>query len=324
MATLITGAGLVGSLAAARLLNQHGDTPVLYDVGFSMDNLRDRLPLDRVTMVRGDVADIGDLVRTIQEHGVTRIIHTAGFLTSFVRERPVAGVRTNLNGTLNVFEAARLGGVKRVVFCSSNTVYTGLRTPPPSGNHVEDFSLKAVSEAPGSVYAAMKLAGEWLGQCFSREYGLEVVSVRFGGVFGPWRGLPSGGPTRLLQQLIESTWRGEPCRIGAGDVKRGGMDYVYAADAAQGAVLASLREPAGSPSYNVAMGELYTVPQIVEIVERLCERKANLDVQDSGSFGGYDSKSYPADVSLAQRELGFRVEFPMEAAVRDYLDWLQR
>ncbi|MBV8087451.1 MAG: NAD(P)-dependent oxidoreductase [Chloroflexi bacterium] len=323
MATLITGAGLVGSVAAARLAN-HAGPVVLYDVGFSMDNLRDRLPLDRVTLVRGDVADVGDLVRTIQEHGVTRIIHTAGFLTSFVRERPIAGVRTNLNGTLNVFEAARLTGVKRVVFCSSNTVYTGLRGAPPGGLNVEDFSLKAVSEAPASVYAAMKLAGEWLGQCYTREYGVEVISVRFGGVFGPWRGLPSGGPTRLLQQIVENTWRGEPVRIGSGDLKRGGMDYAYASDAAQGAVLASLRDGGGSSSYNISMGELFTVPQIVDIVERLSERKTRLDVQDSGSFGGYDSKNFPADLTLARKELGYQVEFPMEAAIRDYLDWLQR
>jgi nucleoside-diphosphate-sugar epimerase len=324
MTTLITGAGLVGSLAAARLIAEPGERPVLYDVAFSMGNVAERVPLDRVDLVRGDLAEVGDLARAIQQYRVERIIHTAGFLTWMVRERPAAGVRVNLVGTLNVLEAARITGVKRVVFCSSSTVYMGLRQPPPGGTLSEDFALHAVGEYPPSVYASMKLAAEWLGHNYTNEYGLDVVSVRFGGVFGPWHGTPSGGPSQLLQQLVESAWYGRPAQIGAGDVQRGGMDYVYASDAAQGVVRAALAADVPNRVYNIAMGELYTVREIIALLERLTGRQVALDLYEQGSRAGYSQATYPADISRARDELGYVVEFPMEAALRDYWSWLER
>lgn len=324
MTTLITGAGLVGSLAAVRLIAEHGERPVLYDVAFSMANLADRVPLDQVDLVAGDVNDVPDLVQALQKHGVDRIIHTAGLLTSTVRGRPYAGVRINLNGTLSTLEAARLAGVRRVVFCSSNTVYLGLRERPPDGKAHEDFSLRTVSEAPPSVYASMKLAAEWLGHCYTNEYGLDVVSVRFGGVFGPWRGAPSGGPSRLVQQLLEGAWRGQPARVGAGDLERPGMDYVYAADAAQGTVRAAYAQTPSSRVYNISMGEVYTVTELSSLIERVTGRPVSIERLPGQSLSGYANPMWPADLSRAQQELGFEVEFPMERAIEDYADWLKK
>ena len=324
MTTLITGAGLVGSLAAARLLGEDDEQPVLYDVAFSMDNLAERLPLDRVTLVRGDVNDLPDLVRAIQTHGVDRVIHTAGFLTWMVRERPYAGVRVNLVGLASVLEAARLSGLDRVVFCSSSTVYLGLKAPPPSGRLEENFTLQAVREHPPSVYASMKLAGEWLGHNYREEYNVECASVRFAGVFGPWRGTPSGGPSQLMKNLIESAWQGRPCRISSGALNTAAIDYVYAADAAQGAVRAALAPHLDTWVYNIGMGQVYKVPEIVALVEQATGRKLELDVYEAPSASGYTGDSYPTDLSRARAELGYEPEYPMEAAIRDYVAWLDR
>lgn len=315
---------MVGSLAAARLINEHGERPVLYDIAFSSLNLSERVPLDQVTLVNGDVNDIPDVLRAIQANHVDRIIHTAGLLTSFVRQRPYAGVRINLMGTLSVLEAARLAGIRRVVFCSSNTVYLGLDQPPSGGKAVEDFTLKSISNHPPSVYASMKLAAEWLGHCYTDEYGLDVVSVRFGGVFGPWHGSPSGGPSRLLQQLVEQTWRGQPAHIGSGDLDRAGMDYVYAADAAQGAVRAALAPDPKARVYNISEGTTYTVAELVPIVERALGREVRIEQAPGPSLTGYANPMYPADLSRSRSELGFEVEFPMERAVADYRQWLER
>lgn len=322
MTTLITGAGLIGCLVAARLIREHAERPVLYDVGFSMANVAERVPLDQVTLLRGDVTDLPDLVSAMQRHRVDRVVHTAGLLTWAVRERPYAGVRVNFLGTLNVLEAARLAGVPRVVFCSSNTVYLGLKDAPSSGTQTEDTPVRAVSEYPPSVYASMKLAAEWLGHCYTNEYGVEVVSVRFAGVFGPWYGNPSGGPSQLLQNVIESAYHGRPCRVTAGDLRRPAMEYVYAADAARGAIRAAQAvEPAGRV-YNIAMGKLYTLPEIVALVEARAGRTLELEVQEAAAFSGYSKGNWPADLSRSRSELGFEVEFPMERAIDDYWRWL--
>jgi nucleoside-diphosphate-sugar epimerase len=316
---------MVGSLAAARLIRERDERPVLYDVAFSMDNLAERVPLERVTLVRGDITDVPDLVRAIQTHRVDRIIHTAGFLTWMVRERPYAGTRVNLVGTLSVLEAARVTGVQRVVFCSSSTVYLGLDEAPPGGAHHENFAVHAIGEYPPSVYASMKLAAEWLCHCYRDEYGVDTVAVRFGGVFGPWRGTPSGGPSMMLQQIIENTWRGRTVRIGAGDLERGGMDYVYAADAAQGTVRAVHAAAPATRVYNIAMGRLYTVREIVALVEAACGRKTELEpMPTAASHSGYTKAGYPTDLSRSRAEIGYEPEFPMEAAIRDYLGWLER
>jgi UDP-glucose 4-epimerase len=289
-----------------------------------MANLAERVPLERVTLVRGDVTDVPDLVRAIQTHGVDRIIHTAGFLTWMVRERPYAGTRVNLLGTLSVLEAARVTGVQRVVFCSSSTVYLGLDTPPPSGAHREDFTLHAISEYPPSVYASMKLAAEWLCHCYRNEYGVDAVAVRFGGVFGPWHGTPSGGPSQVLQQIVENTYRGLPVRVSAVDLERGGMDYVYAADAAQGTVRAAFAEAPQTRAYNVAMGRLYTVREILDLTEEIVGRPPDLEIIQAGTNSGYNKPGAPTDLSASRQEIGYVPEFPMDEAIRDYAGWLER
>jgi UDP-glucose 4-epimerase len=324
MAVLITGAGLVGSLAARHLLEDYGEQPVLYDVAFPMDNLKEWLPLDKVVLVRGDVNDLSDLVGALQRHKIQRVIHSAAFLTWMVRERPYAGVRINLMGTLSVLEAARLAGAQRVVLCSSNTVTLGLKGTQPYDAMPEDFSLRAISDYPPSVYASMKLAAEWLGHNYCADYGVDFAAVRFGGVFGPWHGTPSGGPSQTMKLLIENTWRGEAVPISSSELTRA-MDYVYADDAARGAVQAAMAARLPQPVYNIAMGRNFTIPQIVEVIEEYTGRKVELDVREAPSVSGYtDSQVPPADCARARADLGWELKFPMNQAVRDYVGWLGR
>ena len=91
MTTLITGAGMIGSLAAARIVSERSERPVLYDIAFSERNLSERLDSGSVELVKGDIGDIGDLLRAIEEHGTERIIHTASLLTRDLIPRPVSG-----------------------------------------------------------------------------------------------------------------------------------------------------------------------------------------------------------------------------------------
>jgi nucleoside-diphosphate-sugar epimerase len=323
MTTLITGAGLIGCATAARLARVHGERPVLYDVAFSAENLRDRMAGAPVTTVTGDINDLSELIDAIRSHGVKRIIHTAGLLTRAVRERPYAGVRVNLMGTLTVLEAGRLCQIERVVFCSSNTVALGLSGACPPAGLPEDFTMRVVSEWPPSVYAAMKLASEWLGQGYSQDHAMDVVSLRLGGVFGPWRGVPNGGPSKLLRQLIESAWRGQPTSMTRSEVARGGIDYAYSADVAQSAEKAAYAKAPARGVYNIAMGRLYDVNQLLDAVGSVVGRKPQLEITEGQSFSGYSGHGQPADLSAARHTLGWELEFPMETAVRDYVSWLE-
>ena len=322
MTTLITGAGMIGSLAAARIVSERGERPVLYDVAFSEPNLSERLDRDSVDLVKGDIGDIGDLLRAIESHGVERIVHTASLLTRDLIPRPVAGVRVNVMGTLNVLEAARMAGLARVVFCGSTVVTMGRRRVAPTDDTVEDFNLNVVSEYPPSLYASMKLASEWLCHNYTDSYGLDTAVVRFGGVFGPWHGVPGGGPSKLLQQLIECAHFGRKYRIAEADLHRQGMDYTYSIDGAQGLVRAAFAPEIPNRVYNATMGELLTIASIIEQIEQAAGRPIDLEITQEDSMTKYGNTASPMDLTASRRDLGYKVEYPMDVAVADYLRWL--
>ena len=314
---------MIGSLAAARIIDEQGQRPVLYDVAFSMPNLSERLDTDAVEMVKGDINDIGDLISTIETNNVDRIIHTASFLTRDVIARPVAGVRVNLMGTLNVLEAARLTGVARLVFCSSTVVTMGRRSVAPADDTVEDFNLNVVSEYPPSLYASMKLASEWLCHNYHDTYGVDAVAVRFGGVFGPWHGVPGGGPSKLLKQLIECAHRGEVYRIAEADLHRQGMDYTYSPDGAQALVRAATSPTVSNRIYNATMGELLTIADIIALIEEAAGKSIELEITQEDSMTKYGNPTSPMELGRSREDLGYSVEYPMNVAVADYLKWLE-
>src|SRR5262245_57642156 len=112
---MIVGVGAVGAHVAARL--QQIDEPmVLYDRNPQTSVLTTIFDVERAPMIVGDVNDLDGLVKAIQDHGVTRIVHLAALLTRGLLQRPYAGAELNILGTASVLEAARLTGVERVVF----------------------------------------------------------------------------------------------------------------------------------------------------------------------------------------------------------------
>ena len=324
MTTLITGAGMIGSLAAARIVSERSERPVLYDIAFSERNLSERLDRGSVELVKGDIGDIGDLLRAIEDHGIERIIHTASLLTRDLIPRPVSGVRVNVMGTLNVLEAARMAGLQRVVFCSSTVVTMGRRRVAPADDTVEDFTLSVVSEYPPSLYASMKLASEWLCHNYTDSYGLDTAVVRFGGVFGPWHGVPGGGPSKLLKQLIECAHFGRTYRIAEPDLHRQGMDYTYSVDGAQALVRAAFAPEVPNRVYNATMGELHTIAAIISEIEQAAGRPIDLEVTQEDSMTKYGNPTSPMDLAASRRDLSYEVEYPMGRAVADYLAWLAR
>lgn len=320
MTTLITGAGLVGSLVARRIVESGGPAPVLFDVAFSHENLRDHFDLDQVRMVRGDVTALSELFDAVQTYEVGRIVHTASFLTSTVNQRPVSGVHVNLGGMLTVLETARLTGLERVVFCSANTVTMGRVRADETD---EDFSLRSVSEYPPTIYGTMKLASEWLGHNYADAFGVSVVSMRLGGVFGPWRGTPSGGPSRLVKTVVEQAWAGQPVRLSSADMAQS-MDFVYARDVAKGLVLALEHPKPPSRVYNLSGGRLCSVAEVVDLLGQRLGRDVVVEHADEETSRGSYRPGPPIDISRATRELDFVPDFPIEKALDDYIEWLTR
>ncbi|HEY7065913.1 MAG TPA: NAD(P)-dependent oxidoreductase [Chloroflexota bacterium] len=319
MPTLITGAGLVGSAVAARLIAEYSDEPVLYDVRFREENLRDHLDFRRATLVQGDLGDADALHETMCRYRVDRLVHTAGLLAQAVREQPVEGARVNVLGSLSVLQAARRVGARRLVYCGSVAVALGLRRGAHDVPVGEDFALHTESEYPPSLYSAMKLATEWLGREHEAQHGVEFVSLRLSGVFGRWRGSNSGMAGQVVQRLMDLGWRGEVVPVTAAELQRP-ANYVYAADAAQAAVRALMAERLPHRVYNVAMERNYSVAELAPLVEAALGRAVELDVR--GEPSAQPPAGFPlVDTRRVRQDLGWTLEFPMERALRDYVAW---
>ena len=313
MAVLIIGAGLVGS-QMARILVEEGERPVILDVAPQRDALADIVDLERVTLRQGDILQPLDVVRVMREDGITRAIHTAAnpLLTLGAQRDPYAAIQTNVMGTVNVLEAARLHGLERVIVTSSNVLSFYLT----GGEDEGDASREEAFPRPSTFYAATKQAVESLGLNYARWCDLDVVAVRFGAVAGPWRGRGGGGPSNIFRELVERSLRGEEATVPPST-----MDWVYSKDAAAGAVLALKASGLTSRVFNVSMGRVWDPKELIEAVKQVISGARIRIGTDRGTAVSVQEMSRPADISRARAQLGYAPRYDMAAAVRDYVEW---
>jgi nucleoside-diphosphate-sugar epimerase len=171
---LVTGAGgCIGSWALA-LLSRAGVPVVAFDL--SEDRRRPRLlmseeDLDRITWVRGDIADTEMVATVVRQYEVQAVVHLAALQVPFCKADPVAGAKANVLGTVNVFEAARGAGLKRLAYASS---------------------IAALSMVPGApwlptLYGAYKICDEMIGRVYFQDWAVPSIGFRPGMVYGVGR-----------------------------------------------------------------------------------------------------------------------------------------
>jgi nucleoside-diphosphate-sugar epimerase len=250
--------GVLGCLGAwvARAVLADGDEVVGYDLGD--DTARLRLVLgddaDRVTLVRGDVTDLGAVERALDEHAITRVVHLAALQVPFVRANPPLGMRVNVAGTVNVFEAVakRLDRIPGVAYASSTAVYSASDPSP---------APESGGTAPSTLYGVSKLADEGIARVYAADAGLPSIGLRPYVVYGPGRdqGMTSG-PTAAMLAAVH----GEPYAIGF----TGTAQYDYAPDVARAFVTAASAAHEGAAVYN-APGVPARVEEVVASIRRV-------------------------------------------------------
>jgi len=316
MATLVTGAGLVGS-QIARILVGAGERPVFLDLAPQLRPLADIVDVERLTIVQGDILSPMELARVIREHGITRVIHTAAnpLLTMGAQRAPYAAIRVNIMGTVNVLEAARTLGLGRVVVTSSAVLSHYLTGGEDGGDAVREEAFPR----PATFYAATKQAVESLSLNYARWLGVDVALVRFTAVVGPWRGSGGGGPSNTFRELIERSLRGEETAL-----PRRSMEWVYSKDAAAGAVLALGAQGLQDRVFNISMGRVVRAEEVAETVRRVIPAaKIRLEeVTEAGS--PFPEVHEPLDLTRSRTQLGYEPRYDLEGAVRDYVEWCRR
>lgn len=304
---LVTGAlGCVGAWAVKAVLDD-GDQPFGYDLGDATHRLELILsPEEReqLMLVRGDITDLDALGRTLDEHGITRVVHLAALQVPFCRADPVLGARVNVVGTVNVFEAvkARLDRIPGVAYASSAAVYgPGDPSPAPESG----------GTAPGTIYGVYKLANEGTARLYEAESGVPSTGIRPYVVYGPGRdqGM-TAGPT----QAMEAAARGEGFAIAYGGVAQ--YDY---APAVGRAFVSAAAAPAGAVVANFP-GEVASMGEVVAAIEaEVPEIAGRITVEDV-------SLPFPAELEATALEqaIGPVVQPSLAEGVRDTIERFRR
>ncbi|MBV9126883.1 MAG: SDR family NAD(P)-dependent oxidoreductase [Verrucomicrobia bacterium] len=311
---LVTGgAGFIGSHLVERLLADGHAVAVLDDFNdfYAPAIKHANLAAAReagVTLHTADLRDADAVARVIGGGKFDAIVHLAaraGVRPSI--QQPRLYVDTNVVGTLNVLEAARAAGVRRVVFASSSSVY-GLCQESPFR---EDFALLQTI----SPYAATKLAGEHLCSNYAHLFAMRIVALRFFTVYGPRQ-----RPDLAIHQFTRRIARGEPIQqFGDGSTRR---DYTYIDDILQGVLGAlDLVNAGDDPFFDIFnLGESATTPlrDLIRQIETALGKKARIE-QLPEQPG--DVPHTCADISKARAQLGYRPQTPLEAGIPRFVEW---
>jgi UDP-glucose 4-epimerase len=302
---LVTGGGgFIGSHLVDRLLADGHDVRVLDNFATGR---RENLihVLEHIEVVEGDLQSYERVHTAVV--GCEIVLHQ-GALPSVPRsvQDPLTSNATNVTGTLNVLLAARDAGVKRVVYASSSSIY---------GANPELPKHEGLLPQPISPYAVAKLAGEGFCRSFHEVFGLETVALRYFNVFGP-RQDPLSQYAAVVPNFISALLEGEqPVVFGDGEQSR---DFTYVGNVVEGNVLAMNAEGVAGKPYNIAAGDRTTLNELLRHIGRLMGRQAGARYEDA-RLG--DVKHSQADVSAAERDLGYRANVSVEEGLRITIDW---
>lgn len=327
MTVLVTGAaGFVGTHVSSAL-KRRGDGVIgldnfndYYDP--SLKRARQAL-LERsgVFIVEGDINDVELLRKLFKIVSFTHVMHLAAQAgVRYAMENPGSYVHSNIAGLVNLLEVCKAANPQpAIVWASSSSVY-GLNTKVP-------FSEKDRTDQPASLYAATKKAGEEIAHTYNHIYGLSLTGLRFFTVYGPW-----GRPDMAYFFFTKDSLKGKSISIfesaNHGTVAR---DFTYIDDIVKGCLGAldtaekstgtggKKRGPAQLRVFNLGNTSPVPVSDLVSILERQLKVKAKKNVIKMPRNG--DVPFTHANISLAQRELGYKPTTDLQTGLKKFVRW---
>ncbi len=323
MATLITGAGQVGTYVA-RALVERGEKPILFDMSPRLEAIAEIVNPDQVKILRGNVLDMTDLLQTIRAERIDHIIHTAAILPT-PDAKPHVTVQVNIMGLVNVLEAARALDVQRVVHTSSIVLHYGAYPKyPPQAPITEEAP---VARIPGFFYGTTKIAAEYIALDYADALGVDVVALRLGHVWGAWGG-PLGAPISiLLHLLVNGALRGEKVVLDQPVLLWGGREgFVHVRNAARALILARDARHLEHRTFIITDARPYALSEFLDEIRRhFPDFEVDITVPLTGGYAGTSvALEQPYDISRARRELGYEPEYDLARGIAEYVDWMQR
>jgi|GEM_PF-3449820 len=292
----VGAAGFLGSFIVKELLEKEHQVTVL-DFKPSAANLP-----EGAAYVRGDVTSFDNVMSNVSEYKPDVVINLAGLLTGICAKEPYMAINVNVMGMANVLEAARLNGVKRVIISSS----AGVCSP----DRVDTREERMVSPQV-SMYGATKFICETLGREFRKNYGLEVVCLRFSLIYGPGEVATAGNAMRIKK--IESCVTGNDIVID--DVRATDRFHLlHVSDAAHATVLAATMPSPLQLVYNISgiPADFLSFQELADLLHRICPDAGRVTFCGRGEPVEYGMYLH----DKARRDMNFKPAFTAEKGLR--------
>ena len=310
---LVTGgAGFIGSHVCDRLLREGHRVWALdelndfYAPAIKRRNVEELRALGRLfEFVQGDITNadaVNGLFSAVRFDQVIHLAARAGVRPSL--EQPALYQRVNVEGTVNILEAARKTGVRKLTLASSSSVY-GVNAKVPFSESDPIFSAV-------SPYAASKLACEALGHVYHHLYGLDIAMLRFFTVYGPRQ-----RPDLAIHKFTRLITAGKPIPVfGDGSTAR---DHTYVTDIVDGVMACTVRE-FGYEVFNLGESQTIRLDRLIELIESAVGKKAVIDRQP---LQPGDVPITYADISKAQAKLGYQPKVKAEQGMPLCAEWFR-
>ncbi len=305
------GAGFLGSYLVRKLMDE-GYEAIALDVAMPdppMPPLRDVKEKLKFEYCRGEYyTEVFNAVRKYKADFLVNLI--TSYSPEDLELNPLRAIRVNLETQVNVLEAARTFGVKRVVFISTGHVYGGGRK-----DVVDEESLLR----PDTLYGACKTMNEYLAQHYHELYGIDYIALRISLLYGWGRRQRNTNKDTWIVDLFENAVSGRPTRIPYASQKG---SVVYVKDVVS-AVLASLRAENLKHRIFDVVSEPRSKVNAIDIVKKLIPNTV-VEVDLDGAFGikrkKEDRTARAWEDKRITREIGFKPGYSFEDGIKDYIE----
>jgi threonine 3-dehydrogenase len=314
MAVLITGGtGFIGAEIARQLVAQGVEGLFVMHRRHNFERLADIA--DRLEFVQGDLADVGQITAVIAERQPEVIYHLGAVLTGPGEANPQAAIQTNVVGMVGLLEAARLNGVRQVLFASSIGSY---------GADIQEKMLTDVTlQRPFTIYGITKVFGEQLGACYKRKYGLDFRGLRYPSIVGP--GVKTPSIVQFTSWVIEECARGNPFTMTV--TPETAVPLMYYKDAARAMIELGRAPIENIKTVNYLVDGVKPTPtaaQLADDVRRVIPGAVIDFAPDAAVQGLLDRLLRPIDDSRARVEWGWQPTYDQAAIVADFLAELRQ
>jgi UDP-glucuronate 4-epimerase len=310
MTVMVTGgAGFIGSHVVERLLSEGWEVVCVdnfddfYSPKMKRRNISHIVGRDGFYLVEADIRDIASMTEVFERYRPKRVIHLAalaGVVPSL--QRPLDYNSVNITGTWVLLELSCKFGVEQFIFGSSSSVYGASSKAP--------FREDDPAVEPISPYGATKRMGEILCYTYHHIYGIPITSLRFFTVYGPRQ-----RPDLAIHKFARRIMLAQPVPIyGDGSSLR---DYTYIEDIVDG-VMASLKNMFEFEIINLGCARPVVLMDVVRLLEECLKRKAKIEFHPMPPC---DPPLTHADISKAQKLIGYQPKVQIEEGIRMFVDW---